>query len=135
MTATSNGRRRAQAPARPTGVPTDTFQIQLDVVLGFDDFITLLERLDQHPGLWWLWDERVVNRLILLGLAGDGKPEHAGVIKDADLQRRIVWHATTRGYLTELDGGLAVDADRFSIAEIGEIAQALAFGSTYYPAS
>jgi hypothetical protein len=126
MTATSNGRRRAQ------GTPADTVQIQLDVTLGFDDFIVLLERIDQHPGLWRLWDERLINRLILLGLDDDGKPEHAGAIKDADLQRRIVWHATTRGYLIERNDTLAVDVDRFSIAEIGEIAQALAFGTVAY---
>jgi hypothetical protein len=105
------------------------------VVLGFDDFISLLELLDQHPGLWRLWDERVVNRLILMGLDDDGKPEHAGIISDTDLQRRIVWYATVNGYLAVVDGALTVDVERFSIAEIGEIAQALAFGSTYYPAS
>jgi hypothetical protein len=114
---------------------SDTVQIRLDVVLGFDDFISLLELLDQHPGLWRLWDERVVNRLILMGLDDDGKPEHAGIISDTDLQRRIVWYATVNGYLAVVDGALTVDVERFSIAEIGEIAQALAFGSTYYPAS
>ena len=119
---------------RMNATGSDTVSVQLDVALSEDDFMALLELLDHHPALSRLYDEQVIHRLILMGFDDPaGRPTYAGLLPIGDFQRSLVVTATVNGYLRHRDGRLSVDADRFSVAEVGAVAQKLAFGSVYYP--
>lgn len=113
-----------------------TVSVRLDVSLDDDAYQHILDLLDGHPRLWRLYDERAARtRMILMGLDVDLKPAHAGMLPIDEFQSAIVRAATVRGYLEVEGKGLTVNPGRFSVAEVGEIAQKLAFGGDYYGAS